>query len=287
MSERPNQTRWRLVNSTAHAIGAVEGTIDLSRPWEGAVIRRAAGQDFSARWAGLRFRQTHWPSVSAEGLIRCDAFIRGSDLIAAYPPSTEFPFQVAVLRRWIHAEPCRNATAGAKDEALHGHGTGLETIVSVNTPLPEIQPALELVSYWPQGEIYQLRWIRWPVEPQPLGDLPAPVANEARRLGGPGEMVCTRNDGPSCWVIRPAGEGLASLSFAEMLYPADFEHSALAIDASAGGWAIRHCFFTRPLEKGVILRCRWRTVCLPRDGDLARAAALYTNLAQELPAIGT
>lgn len=272
MGERHCHTTWRLEGSNARAVGAIEADIDLLRPHEGLAVRRAGGVALPARWSCLRFLQTEWPSATTGEAGRCDAFIRGNGLMAAYPPQAEFPFQVAVLRRWIE-------TASEAGDAI-----GLETIVSVNTPLLDSRPTLEMTNRWPQGDVLHLPWadgVR-AAEAQPLGVAPGPVGVKLRLLVGRNPISCTAADGPGCWLIRPAG---SAISFVEMLYPSDFEQTT--IDGSgAEGPVLRHRFFTRPLEKGVVLRCCWRVLRVSRSNDAAAAASLWTAFAAESPFLG-
>ncbi len=269
MTERHCHTIWKLDGSNARAEGAIEADLDLLRPYEGVAVRRVGGVALPARWCCLRFLETEWPVPQTAAAGRCDAFIRGSGLMAAYPPDAAFPFQVAVLRRWIE---------GAADV---NDAIGLEMIVSINTPLLDSRPTLEMTNRWPQGDVLRLAWadgVRAAEPPSP-GAAPAPVGANPRLLAGRNPIACTAADGPGCWLIRPAG---AAISFVEMLYPSDFEQSL--IDSSgADGPILRHRFFTRPLEKGVLLRCRWRVVRVGRSNDAAAAASLWTAFAAESP----
>ncbi len=269
MTEKHRHTLWRLEGSNARAEGAIEADADLLRPHEGLAVRRTGGIALPARWCCLRFLQTDWPAPRTDAADRCDAFIRGSDLIAAYPPQAEFPFQVAVSRRWIDAAP---ETGGR---------FGLETIVSVNTPLLDSRPTLEMTNRWPQADVLQLTWAdpAGAAQAQTPGARPAPIGPNARLLAGKNPIGCTNADGPGCWLIRPAG---VSISFVEMLYPSDFEQSVVE-PCGSDGCSLRHRFFRRPLEKGVIFRCRWRVHLVNRSDDAATAAALSTAFAAESP----
>jgi len=271
VTESRCHTIWRLEGSNARAEGAIEADADLLRPHEGLAVRRVGGAAMPARWCCLRFLQTEWPSASTGAAARCDAFIRGRGLMAAYPPDAEFPFQVAVLRRWIETA------------SQAGDGIGLETIVSVNTPLLDSRPALEMTNRWPQGDVLQLPWADGAGRAEaPPGAALAPIGTKARLLVGRNPIACTAAAGPGCWLVRPAG---SAVSFVEMLHPTDFEQTTIDV-SGADGPVLRHRFFTRPLEKGVILRCRWRVVRVSRSNDAAAAAALWAAFAAESPFLG-
>lgn len=269
MAAKHGHTVWRLDGTIARAEGAIDAEVDLLRPHEGLIVRRVGVMTLPARWCCLRFLQTEWPLPRTGAAGRCDAFIRGNDLIAAYPPDAEFPFQVAVLHRWI---------AAATET---GDGLGLETIVSVNTPLLDSRPTLEMASRWPQGDVLQLAWAgaAEPAEAPRLGAPTGPLALNARLLADKSLIACTAADGPGCWIVRPAGY---AISFVEMLYPSDFEQTHVD-GLGSDGCALRHCFFTRPLEKGVILRCRRRVLMASRPNDAAAAASLWNAFAAESP----
>lgn len=239
---------WRCDGQRAELTGRVCGQIDLTRPHDGVLLSRVAGQPL----AGCRFG-----AVELEAAIdaaQFDCHVRACDLVATYSDTAARPLAVDVVWRTLPGEP---------DLCV----AGLDVIVSVRTPLLESRPTLTLASKLPAGEIRRLR--------DAASGAFIALAKEA--------VMREPADGPSCTLFRwPDGP----LSYAEMIYPPDFQRDELAPRAN-GGVALRHELFGSSLEKGVILRCWLRGVFVPRESDEEAAAACYRKFSAAEPWLGT
>lgn len=187
---------------------------------------------------------------------RRDAYVRGNDLIAVYERTQ--PYRLTWQLAW-------RILPGA---VLDPRTTVIDLQLGVQTDLLDSLPQTTTCTQLPAAEVLHI------VDParqqtQPL-DLAASPPIMLRRAAGSG-----------CLLLRPAN---ADFSYAEMVHPAEFDHSSIARCADPPG-AVRlvHSLFTAPLEKGVILRGRLRGAFVPRGDDVALAAAAYLHLAQSPP----
>jgi hypothetical protein len=96
-------------------------------------------------------------------------------------------------------------------------------------------------------------------------------------------LVMEPASGPGCLVFRLSG---LSLSYIEMVHPADFRHDELMPGPARGALRLEHRLFPQTLEKGVILRARVRGAFVPRADDLRIAAESYRAFASAEPPLG-
>jgi hypothetical protein len=124
----------------------------------------------------------------------------------------------------------------------------VELVVSVRTDRLEVRPELGVCAVLPAGETL-------PVE------------------------------GLGCLIFRPRHR---DWSYVEMAYPAEsLVCESAQSDAVAGQARLRRGLFARPLEKGVLLRTRVRSVFVRRENDALVAATEYRALVCADPPLGT
>jgi len=179
---------------------------------------------------------------------------RGADLLVAYGPTPRWPVRVDLS--WRAMEPDRFVAA-------------VELWVSVRTELLESHRGLAVRSAGPAVEVLRLadagatRFV--PVTPEPSSAL------------GPG-------DGPGCLLFRMSEP---SLSYVEVIHPADFHRDELSAGRDAQSVVqLHHRLFPQGLEKGVILRARVRGGFCRRQEDEIAAAEAYRALAAADPPLG-
>ena len=240
---------WNCAGQQAELTGGLCGHIDLARPHEGIALTAVAGKPLEG------CRLTAIALDAATDVPPCDCHVRGCDLVVAYGDSAARPVAVDVIWRTL------------TDEA--GEITaGLDVVVSVRTPLLESRPTLTLASTVTAEEV-------WRLTDATSGTFVAVPRSDAQRM--------LPVDGPSCVLFRLPG---GRLSYAEMVYPPDFQRDELTLH-DPKSVALRHEVFGPSLEKGVILRCRLRGVFVSRRGDQQAAAACYRRFAAAEPFLGT
>ena len=189
-----------------------------------------------------------------------DFYVRGTDLVATYGETLEWPLRAQIYWR---------AAANPLDRAI----ASMELIATVQTSLLDSRPELMTHSTLPACEAFQLLDPRsadfGPIEPTPPNS--------------------HRNEHPlraACYLFRlPSNQ----ISYAEMVHPADaqgFSFEARAFGADQG-FQLRHQLFSERLEKGVILRARVLGVWLDREGDQAAAARHYAAFSASEPLLTT
>jgi hypothetical protein len=200
------------------------------------------------------------PDAAARPLV--ELYARGADLVAVYGPSRGWPVRVDAL--WRVLEP----TGPAGEELFLA---GVELVVSVRTEMLDTEPALSVQAAVPAGRILRL------VDPR-NGHFQAcaPTAT--------GPALLTPGDGSGCLLFSAVSE---KMSYVEMVHPADFCRSRLAIGDRGAAAQVSHRLFAERLEKGVILRARVRGLFLRPAGDAQRAAECYAAFAQAEPPLGS
>ncbi len=247
---------WQLDRQRARLqLARLQGAIDLSRPGEGlAALRFDRNRLGEARLLGIAI-----PSFRAgdtESIIECH--VRGTDLVAAYRESRDWP--VRVEARWRAGSPSTPKEAQAT----------VELAVSVHTDLLDCRPELSVRSALVTEGVWRL-----------LDE----SAARFELLDRDRPFRIHPDGGPGCLLFRLPE---SALSYLEMVHPADFLEDHVEGDRESGASiSVRHRLFAGRLEKGVILRARVCGAFLPRDGDMRIAAESYARFAAaELP-LGT
>lgn len=123
-----NGSPWRLEGcQAAFQSGVLRGEIDLGRPQDGARISSAADGQIGWLW-----RRTN--PAQQRGLD--EAYVRGTDLVAAYAPISEFPFREEFYWRIDH----KPQPSGAPAE--------LGALISLQTQLLDTSPEVWVESSW-------------------------------------------------------------------------------------------------------------------------------------------
>ncbi len=141
----------------------------------------------------------------------------------------------------------------------------LDLLVSVQTSLPDSHPRLTIRSTLPCERIWRL------LRPEAAEYAPAETA-----FG---------DDAPSCFFARLA---TPAAGYAQMVHPSDAGGDTIDIHRDPSP-AVRlgHRLFVRPLEKGVILRSRVRSVFFVERDVEAIAAECYREFAAGEPPMTT
>ncbi len=118
---------WRLTANTADlTCGPLTGRVDLAAPQLGLTsLRWNKNDQIGAIW---QFTPVE-PAARIGGLE--DAYIRGADLVATYRPGPNFPYRLEVY--WSAAQ--------------HDSAVLLRGLVSIQTPLLDTNPEVEVASY--------------------------------------------------------------------------------------------------------------------------------------------
>ncbi len=247
---------WKCDKNVAELkLDSFHATLDAAQPGLGLTLDDPWGSHaICAQLLGLsvapqRPGDVNWPA---------ECYVRGDDLVVAYTESVLRPLSpLRVDAVWRALRP------GSADEFL----AAVELIVSVRTELLD-SPAVAFVqSELPGGAMFRLAGTS-----QPRCEALALAPSELLRL--------VPAEGPGCVLCRlPGGEP----TYAEMIHPADFHNDEASLGPLGDGAILRHCLFNQSLEKGVILRSRVRGVFLPRENDVALAAACYASFAATEP----
>jgi len=246
---------WQLQGHNARLhIAPLTAAIDLLRPALG-LAELACEAHFlgNARVLGVELPSS--AAVRTDSLLEC--YVRGSDLVAAYKESDNWPVRVDATWR-----------AGSS-LVSNGPLARVELVVSVRTERLDSRPELSVQTAVPTGDVLRL------VD-----------AGNARfeSLGRKGPCVIDPEGGPGCLVFRLAG---SDLSYAEMVHPTDFVEDRLSgMGESQPIFELRHRLFQDPLEKGVILRARVCGMLLRRDDDTRTAAQCYAAFSAAEPPLG-
>jgi hypothetical protein len=200
----------------------------------------------------------------ARGLTYCetaiDFYSRGNDLVAIYGDAREHPFRAQIYWRLLPSS--RFDSVDGKKQSI----AALELILSIQTSLLNSDPALTVETTLAANEVSQLA----DVDGFGFVDLPIPSAPE----------LADAQPGAGCFVLGPAS---GSLTYIEMVHPADFRHSTLERINQNGPVRISHRLFVERLEKGVILRSRIRAIFATADANPATIARAYHEFAASDP----
>ena len=246
-----NTTPWQFhLPQASLRCGPFRASIDLTQPQRGLFDLVCGDRgNLSAQLLGIDL-----PSQQAGAAAILEGYVRGSDLVAAYRPTDDWP--VHVDARW-------KATASSPDSTA---ALTVELVVSVRTDLLDSRPELAVTSVTASCETLSLvNAVEGRFEPLAPGS----------RSG----------EGRGCVLVRLPQAGI---SYVEMVHPADCHWDELeAFEESPGGpMRMAHRLFLDPLEKGVILRGRVRGVLLSREDDCRLAADCYREFAASEPSLG-
>lgn len=228
--------------------------------------------------------QTEWKISSKEAMVDSSRPAKGVHYKNAYllgvcvPEFTESA-QDAILEQFRHEDRLTVRYAGTQAwpvwtevtwgvyETRDRPGLNLDLNVSVRTNEPSCRPELVVQSFLPKSECFAVM----DSQSQPI------------QLGADVPHTMTRADAAGCVLFRPAD---TDWSLVEMVHPLDFVHDELSHDPEHPDHTrLSHRLFTQPLEKGVLLRARLRTIVIDRVADLATATALYAEFTNEPPAL--
>ena len=229
-------------------------------------------------------RQNEWKLSNKEAVVDSSQPARGVHYRDAYllgvcvPEFTESA-QDAILEQFKHEDRLTVRYAGTKAwpvwaevtwgvyETRDCPGLNIDLNVSVRTNEPSCRPELVAQSFLPKSECFSVK-----------SSLSEPIQLNANM-----PHTMTRADATGCVLFRPMD---ADWSLVEMVHPQDFEHDELSHDPEHPDHTrLSHRLFTRPLEKGVLLRARLRAIVIDRVNDLEVAAARYTEFTHEPPVL--
>jgi hypothetical protein len=218
--------------------------LDIARPQDGLRQVRCDGQSWSVQQLlGLAI-----PGMTTANCVVVDeAYVRGSDLIVRYAPTTADRFQPQLHWRFRSVN----------------QAVGVEVLISMQTDSLDCRPTVEATSALSVGELL--------------------CAGPDERFCKAAEPGRTEWSTP-VFVFRPDE---ASFSYVEMAYPADvvgfWIQPALGAEAAESGYRLLH----QHLEKGVIRRLQVAAWFIPRDDDLDSAAGLFQRFIRSAPPLST
>jgi hypothetical protein len=190
-----------------------------------------------------------------------DIVARGSDLIATYSETAEYPFRAQIYWRYL---PPGSTTPNARTSQVIAV---LELILSVQTRLLDSDPTSIV-----ETDLKATQASR-------LVDAPSGRVDGLPIAASP--VVFEPVTGSGCFQFRLAD---APLVYAEMIHPADFHRSTIKPRAgNESSLCLSHQLFPRRLEKGVILRSRIRSFFTPAETDPATFADAYEEFAASGP----
>ena len=250
---------WTLLDPLAEVrCGTLSGRIDISQPGLGLHQVALGAAPLSARLlcithddrperlpssdADLHGATTVWPVA--------DAYVRGSDLVAGYQPTADWPFSPQIDWR------------ADVDQATTSSCAALSLYISVQTQLLDTWPDVNVQSHLEADEV--------------LYAAPDTRAFQRAKQLLPGEHIFSPATTASCIVHRFAD---GKTSYAEIMPASDFREVTVRYDA-AGVCHTNWHLFADFLEKGVIWRARLHALLLPRENDIERAMAFCSTLDQ-------
>jgi hypothetical protein len=245
---------WKCDKNVAELkLDSFHATLDAAQPGLGLTLispRNKEAMPARLLWLSIAPRRrgdVNWPA---------ELYVRGDDLVVVYHQSALYPLQP------LHVDAVWRAL---RPGPAHEFLAAVELIVSVRTELLSSPAKVSVWSYLPGGTTFFL-----------VGA----SSSRCEALVPPVALGFSAAHGPRCVLCR-LGDG--ELSYAEAIHPADFHDDLVLLGPLRDGAALRHRLFDRSLEKGVILRARVRGVFLPRENDVALAAACYAAFAASEP----
>jgi hypothetical protein len=219
--------------------GTLAGCVDVSHPDLGLRNvqlgeRHLTGHFFCVHRDAVGSKD--WPLSVAE------AYVRGTDLVASYQPSADWPYSPQIYWR-----------ANAID-SFEGVLGSLSLLVSVQTHLLDTHPKIVVTSQLAAKEVLHVT---------PDGGKCVKADSIARDCTiQPAMGIC-------CLVHRLTG---TPISYAEFMPASDYQSLQVRNDDN-GNWNVQWTLFAEFLEKGVIRRARLHGAFLRRENDLDLAAA--------------
>jgi hypothetical protein len=250
------QTHWILHQFSGRIQGSpITGSCDLLSPASGIEVASIQSHPL----IGARFLAPSFPPVANEPLTPPETFARGGDLVAIYAATDSFPFRTQSCWR-LNSHP-----AISEDQRVLA---SCELVASTQTDLLDSRPDITVSSTVPVQRVLRL-----------AGDSNADF--QELELGAANQQF-TQAEGPGCLLYRLAS---VPFSYAEMVYPLDFESSSLDLRTSGNqrvATSVHHLFSHR-LEKGVVLRSRILGLWMHSESDLETTAAHYRLFANSAP----
>ncbi|MDZ4819055.1 MAG: hypothetical protein SGJ20_08790 [Planctomycetota bacterium] len=193
------------------------------------------------------------PTASATSQLDC--YVRGADLVITY----------TLQHRPLRSQFYLRLLQPQQESLRHA---GIELIASVQTPLLDSNPIIDIRSIVQTGEILRLT------------DVQRETYSTPESL-----QVLDGTSGTGCFLIRLKN---ADWTYVEMVHPLDFCESLLMPDDQESTQTrLTHRLFAGRLEKGVVLRSRIRGVFVPRQNDCHAAAVEYQAFASSEPPLTT
>jgi hypothetical protein len=232
---------WSLRGSVAElSCGKLSGRIDASRPNVGLHDVAVDGAQHATNL--LRVYRSDITGEKSWPLPVAESYVRGNDLVASYQAIDAWPFSPQLY--W------RADSLSAVDAVL----ASASLLVSVQTHLLDTVPQIAVASQVPCDETLLIS----------VSDGAQPTAMRIDRA----QTISSKNE--DCCIVWRLKD--VPLSYAEIMPAGDF-HAVSVRNEGKGAAAFEWRLFDEFLEKGVIRRARVHAAILPRDNDVAIAAA--------------
>jgi len=239
---------WKLdrLAASLHA-GELSGLLDLGRLDRGIQSLRLGAVTCS----GLRPFQLRLASADPTAPPPRDHYVRGRDLIASYQSAVDQTLPTICWRAADTAEPTLDLAISMQTEAIQCSAG------CVSTTLVEADQVWRLADVG-HGQFEQI----------------LPTGDQQLRL--------EPARGAGLLLFRLPG---VSISYAEMIAPADFCGSRLLFVDDGRNVELTTELFPEPLEKGVIRRVQLRGLILPQQSDQRLALSAYRQFVQADPVL--
>jgi hypothetical protein len=242
------QAVWTLEGTTGKLrCGKLAGQLDVARPSNGVAVALGSERASLAVLSACRATESRIAAAAVRANDSLswppsldDAYIRGSDLVASYRPTSDWPYSPQLY--W-------QANTLSSVEGLQ---LSLSLLVSVQTHLLDTWPRIHIASQVPSAEA-----VRISISESGQAEI-VPIEREERILPA----------GFSCGIVRRLT--IAPLSYIEIMASSDFRELGFAPSASDESIAEWH-LFADFLEKGVIRRARVHAALLSRKNDVELA----------------
>ncbi len=250
-----NRAGWHLEQRIAELrVDRLQARFALDAPEQGLVDLRLDGRELG----GAALLALQVPSEMRDHFRAVECDVRGGDLLLVYASSGEWPVTVESL--WKTAPSADSDVLATLDLVVSVHTERLEDCAATRAWQPRVRGGPLVVGDRRDG---------------PDRRLCGPArAREVQARGGPT---------PSGFLVRLPGQGV---SYAEMVYPADYRGSSVRRESPPLASELEHVLFSDRLEKGVILRAWVRTMFLARQRDAELAAAAYQCFVASDPPLG-
>ena len=221
---------WQLADNIASCKqDDISFRVDLHYPGRGLQIDPAGTRGIE----GLScLRISPQPPTPKGGETLIDAYARGRDLIATYAQTPARTSRPEIYWSIVN------------DDDM----VGIEATIGVQTSLLDSDPTVRSSTSFPPGK---------------LSNLASIAAAEWISLSAGDEVSA---ESASLFLFRPND---ASWSYAEIVYPSDFQGAEVTEGDSSGTMQLNFALFPEFLEKGVIRKARIQALWLPREDDEA------------------